>query len=100
MVKEKKLEKTVIFDGFLNKERINEMMEKSSLFLSCARKESFGVSIIEAMSYGIPCISYEHTSLKDFMKNEINGYLIANRDKEKMAECILEVMEKKTCVKV
>lgn len=95
LVKERKLEKTVIFEGFLNKERINEMMEKSSLFLSCARKESFGVSIIEAMSYGIPCISYEHTSLKDFMKNEINGYLIANRDKEKMAECILEVMGKK-----
>ncbi|MDE6142129.1 MAG: glycosyltransferase [Bacilli bacterium] len=95
MVKNKKLEKNVFFEGFLSKEKINAMMENSSLFVSCARKESFGVSIIEAMSYGIPCVSYEHTSLRDFMKNEINGYLVGNRDKNKMAECILEVMMNK-----
>ena len=95
LVKDKGLEKNIIFEGFLSKEKINEMMEKCSLFVSCARKESFGVSIIEAMSYGIPCVSFEHTSLKDFMKNEINGYLISNRDKNKMSECILEVMMNK-----
>lgn len=95
LVKDKNLDKIVIFKGFLSKNEINGMMEKSSLFVSCAKKESFGVSIIEAMSYGLPCISFEHTSLKDFMKNEINGYLIANRDKKKMADCILAVMGNK-----
>ena len=96
LVKNKNLNNTIIFEGFLSKDEINSLMQKSSLFVSCAVKESFGVSIIEAMSYGIPCISYEHTSLNDFMKNEINGYLIANREKEKMAECILEIMENKS----
>ncbi|MDE6292661.1 MAG: glycosyltransferase, partial [Bacilli bacterium] len=95
IVKDKKLENTIIFEGFLSRDKINELMMKTSLFVSCAQKESFGVSIIEAMSYGIPCISFEHTSLKDFMKNEINGYLIGNRDKKKMCECILEVMSDK-----
>lgn len=95
MVKDKKMDKYVIFKGFLRRNEINELMEKSSLFVSVAKKESFGVSIIEAMSYGIPCVSYEQTSLKDFMKNEINGYLIENRDSKKMVEVILDVMENK-----
>ncbi len=95
LVSLKKMTKVIIFKGFLSKDEINKLMEKSSLFVSCAKKESFGVSIIEAMSYGIPCVSFEHTSLKDFMKNEINGYLISNRDKRKMADAILEIMNNK-----
>lgn len=95
IVKDYNLDKNIIFKGFLSKKEIGVMMQNISLFVSCAKKESFGVSIIEAMSYGIPCISYEHTSLKDFMKNEINGYLIANRDKKKMRDIILEVMSDK-----
>lgn len=93
IVSAKKLDKIIGFKGFLDKEAINELMQNSSLFVSCAKKESFGVSIIEAMSYGIPCISFDHTSLRDFIKNEINGYLISNRDKGKMADVIIELMQ-------
>lgn len=70
-------------------------MQKSSLFVSCAKKESFGVSIIEAMSYGIPCISFDQTSLRDFIKNEINGFLISSRNKKDMADVIIYLMKDK-----
>lgn len=95
LVKKYNMNKNIIFKGYLSKEEIGAMMKNTSLFVSAAKSESFGVSIIEAMSYGIPCVSFEHTSLKEFMKNEINGYLISKRDKVKMSEVILEVMSNK-----
>lgn len=95
LVSAKNLDKVISFKGFLIKDEIDDLMQKSSLFVSCAKKESFGVSIIEAMSYGIPCISFDQTSLRDFIKNEINGFLIPSRNKKDMASVINYLMKDK-----
>ena len=88
------LEKDVTVHGFLKKEEINKLLQDSSLYVMTSFTESFGIVLIEAMSYGIPCIAFSSAEgACDLIENGKNGYLIDNRDKEKMQEKIIEVLE-------
>ena len=52
--------------------------------------ESFGIVLIEAMSFGIPCVAFTSAEgANDLITNDYNGYLIENRNHDKM----IEVME-------
>ena len=47
--------------------------------------ESFGLVLVEAMSFGIPCVSYTSAQgANEIIKNEETGFLIENRDSEEM----------------
>ncbi len=87
------LEKSITVHGYLGQEKIGELLKKSSLYLMTSFTESFGIVLIEAMSYGVPCIAYSSAEgACDLIQNEENGYLIENRDAEQMAQKIIELM--------
>ncbi len=87
------LEKIVTVHGFLPKEAINKLLSKSSLYIMTSFTESFGIVLIEAMSHGVPCLAFSSAEgACDLIESGKNGYLINDRNQEKMAEKILEVM--------
>lgn len=56
---------------------IESIYRKASLFLFTSRMEGFGMVLLEAMSFGIPCISFDCPSgPRDIIKNNKNGFLI------------------------
>ena len=56
-------------------------MLNSSLYVMTSLTESFGLVLIEANSYGIPCIAFDSASgAKQIIENK--ELLISNRDKE------------------
>jgi N-acetylglucosaminyldiphosphoundecaprenol N-acetyl-beta-D-mannosaminyltransferase len=56
-------------------------------------RESFGLVLIEAESFGIPLVAFDSASgACEIIQNESNGYLISNRDKEEMANKIVCLM--------
>lgn len=58
---------------------INEIYKKASIFALSSRSEGFGMVLLEAMSFGIPCISFDCPSgPRDVIKDGVNGYLIDN----------------------
>lgn len=76
--------KNIKFTGFLNRKQIEEYMLDSSLFLMMSISEGLPMVLLEAMSYGIPCVAYELPSgIRDIISNNKNGYIIKNRDKNK-----------------
>lgn len=88
------LEKVITVHGFLSKDKINELLNKSSLYLMTSFTESFGIVLIEAMSHGIPCIAFASAEgACDLIENNKNGYLIKERNKDKMADKIIEMMK-------
>ena len=90
--KEKKLD--IIFKGFLNSEELKEVYSNVSLFVMTSFEESFGLVLIEAMSYGIPCIAFDSAlGAKEIISNG-NGILISNRNKVKMAQEIVNYFDK------
>lgn len=98
-IKNNNLEKNIILTGFLSKKDMAEYLQKSKLYIMTSHSESFGLVLIEAMSFGIPCIAFDSADgAKELLKNDV-GILIENRDKEKMAKTIIELLNNQNKIK-
>lgn len=82
------IEKQVKFWGFQTKDFIKKHMLDSSLYVMTSYEESFGLVLIEALSYGIPCIAYDSAEGAKYTINNKNGFFIKNRNEKKMIESI------------
>jgi len=56
--------------------------------------EGLPMVLLEAMSYGVPCIAYETASgVNDIISDNINGYVVKDRKEEEYIEKINDVIE-------
>ena len=94
-VKDEKLTKNVSFVGFKNSEEIEELLLSSSVYLCGSHSESFGLSIIEAQSYSLPVIAFDSANGVKYLLKNGSGILVSKRNKEKMAEEIIKLLDDK-----
>lgn len=94
-VKELKLENNVILHGYLNKKEIEKYMLDSSIYVMTSITESFGLVLIEAMSYGLPCIAFSSAAGACELIDDKNGILIEGRDRYEMARSIIDLLNNK-----
>jgi glycosyltransferase involved in cell wall biosynthesis len=88
-IKELHLDKKVILHGYQNKEYINKLLQKSSIYTMTSFEESFGIVLLEAQSFGIPCVAFDSAKgAWEIISHKGNGFLVKNRDKESMANYI------------
>jgi glycosyltransferase involved in cell wall biosynthesis len=89
----KNLENNVIFHGYQKKEYVNNILLNTSIYVMTSFYESFGIDLLEAFSYGIPCVAFDSASgAKELIDNDENGYLIKKRNKEEMANKIIYLL--------
>lgn len=94
LAKELKLGDKVVFHGYQNKDYINNILLESSIYVMTSHTESFGLVLIEAMSYGVPCISYTSAQgANEIISDGETGYLIKNRSEDEMIEKIELLIE-------
>lgn len=73
---------TVFVCGFVK--NIEDKYLESSIYAMTSRSEGFPMVLLEAMSFGLPCIAFDcPTGPRSLIKNEENGFLIPNHDFEK-----------------
>ena len=89
------LKDTIIMHGYLKTDKINKLLQQSSIYVMPSISESFGIVLLEAASYGIPSISFKNSGACEIIKNNWDGYLIDNRDKKIMAKKIIELLKNK-----
>jgi glycosyltransferase involved in cell wall biosynthesis len=71
----------VLLHGYKNREYINELYKNSSIYIMTSFEESFGLVLIEAQSYGLPCIAYDSAQgAREIIEDGVSGYLIKNRN--------------------
>ncbi len=97
LIKEKidkyNLNDNVILHGFQKPEYINELYKDSAIYLMTSYTESFGLVLVEAMSSSLVPIAFDSAEgPREIIKNNYNGYLIKNRDINKMANKVIEVI--------
>jgi N-acetylglucosaminyldiphosphoundecaprenol N-acetyl-beta-D-mannosaminyltransferase len=93
-IKQKKIENKINLLGFLRKDEINKLLKKSSIYLMTSYTESFGIVLLEAGSFGIPAIAFSSAEgAKEIITNGENGFLINNRDINKMSEKTIEIIK-------
>ena len=85
------LEKNVKLWGFKEPSFIKKYWQISALYLMTSYEESFGLVVIESMSYGIPCIAFDSAKgTLDVINNNENGFIINDRDINNYANKVLE----------
>lgn len=73
---------------------IQKKFLESSIFVLSSRYEGFGMVIIEAMSCGLPCVSFDCPyGPSDIIKDSHNGFLIDNGNINKFAEKLVLLAE-------
>jgi glycosyltransferase involved in cell wall biosynthesis len=67
-------------------ENIQEYFKNASIFAFTSRNEGFGMVLLEAMSFGVPCISFDCPSGPRDLITQDNGFLIENNNMDSFAE--------------
>jgi glycosyltransferase involved in cell wall biosynthesis len=74
---------------------IQERYLDSSLFVISSRFEGLSMSLLEAMSFGLPVVSFAcPCGFKDVISSGVNGVLVPEGNVELLAEKIVEMMNK------
>ena len=71
----------IIFSGYIDANKKNELLKKSSFLVSCSVKEGWGLTITEANKYGTPALVYNVDGLRDSVTNNKNGIIVENNNK-------------------
>lgn len=98
-ISEYDLSDSVFLTGFLSKKEIENYMINSKLFVLTSLTESFGLVLIEAMSYKIPCIAFDTSDGAKNLLSNGNGILIKNRDIDKLSNEIISLLNDNTKLK-
>jgi L-malate glycosyltransferase len=72
------LEKIFLFRGFV-KDR-EDFYKNLDIYLNTSLHEGIPMSILEAMSYGVPVIAPNVGGLKEILEDGVQGYLVEGRD--------------------
>ena len=75
LVSNLKLNEEVIFHGKLTREKLIGLLQNTDVVVSASKLETFGVTIIEALSCGIPVIATRSGGPEEIINKE-NGILV------------------------
>lgn len=78
--------------GHKDRRDIGLVFMKSDMFVLPSQRETFGVVLIEALSFGLPCIAFKGSGPDDIITPE-NGILVENQNPESLAMAILEMID-------
>ena len=81
------------FRGEVPQSVLEEMYRTSNLYLHSSVTEGFGLSLLDAMSYGIPVVTSNGAGGSELVKDGISGFVTGIRDSEAMARKILFLAE-------
>ncbi len=79
----------VVQHGWLNKEGKEQLFCSSDVFIHPSHVESFGLSILEAMAYGLPVITTLVGGIPDFFEDRKSGVAVTPGNIDEIYEAIL-----------
>ena len=89
-IKKAGLEKLVNFVG--TTDDVYQFYKKASVMVQTSRWEGFGMTILEAMSCGVPVVAFHNYGPDEIIRNSIDGYLIDHYDTDAFSDKVIEIL--------
>jgi Glycosyltransferase len=72
---------------------LSEEYRSADIFVLTSRFECFPMTLLEAMSYSVPCIAFDcDTGPRHIIRNQVNGFLATNGNTNEMSKLIIELL--------
>ncbi|WDF82534.1 glycosyltransferase [Lacticaseibacillus pabuli] len=72
---------------------LNEVYEEAGLLLLTSEYEGFSMAVLEALSHGVPVVSYDvNYGPAEMIENGVNGYLVDPSDQYNLQRRVTELM--------
>lgn len=94
IIENNSLENIVEYIGWVSGERKKKYLINSNVLLLPSYNEGLPISLLEAMSFGLPVISTNVGGIPEIVKNNINGFLIEPGNIEQLNSTILHFVNK------
>ena len=75
-IQELELKEKVILAGFADEKKLATYYVQSDILLSTSRWEGFGLTILEAMTFGLPVVAFDNGGPKEILDNGEYGVLV------------------------
>ncbi len=82
-----------VLTGYIAHEDLPPFYRACDMFVTTSDTETQGLSVIEAMSQGLPVIGVNAGGIKDYIKHGENGWLIPPRSREALVKAMLLLLK-------
>jgi glycosyltransferase involved in cell wall biosynthesis len=90
----KNLKKVDIFiKGFSNKRTLGAWYRKADVFVLPSLNEPFGIVLLEAMAYKLPCIGTKRFALREIIEDGKTGFLVKSNSHSELADRIVFLLK-------
>lgn len=86
------LNETIKLNGPIPNSQVPSILEEFDIFCATSIRESFGVSLVEAMSMELPVVATKNDGFIEVVDDNITGILVENEDYESIAHGLLELI--------
>ncbi|MBI2595750.1 glycosyltransferase [Candidatus Daviesbacteria bacterium] len=83
-----KLNKYVVFKGYIKRELINKFYNKADIFVSGSISETMPAMYFEAMASGLPMVIAENNTSRELEKYHFGGFVVASGNPAQLAKKI------------
>lgn len=86
MVGELGIEKNVLFVGW--RDDVRPYLAAGDVFVSASEREGFGLALVEAMAFGLPCVAADAGGNRDVIREGVNAFLVPAGSADALADAI------------
>ncbi|MCM3630339.1 glycosyltransferase family 4 protein [Paenibacillus glycanilyticus] len=92
LVNQLKITNNYTFTGWISGSQKHALLRKTDIFVLPSYNEGLPVSILEAISYGIPVVSTRVGSIDEAVKDGVNGYLISPGNQDELIDSLERII--------
>lgn len=89
------LKENISFLGRVSDEQLVSCYKKAAVFVFPSLLEGYGLSLVEAMQYGLPVVAFNNSAMPYTVKDGVNGYLVENENSSAFADSIAKILQNK-----
>jgi glycosyltransferase involved in cell wall biosynthesis len=85
--------KHVVFTGFISHTKLPLAYRMGEFMVTPSDTETQGLTVIEAMSQGLPVVGVSGGGVMDYIENGVNGFLVQPGDEKALADVIERLLD-------